>query len=113
MAVVAHCNNMAVVAIVNSGSSREAEAMHLRRCLAFLEAKWAIQLWAEHVWGVDNEVADSLSRNRLDQVFCWCPQMKQRPEAVDKEVLLVVVRERQAGRNPDWIRLWRSSSGRG
>ena len=48
--------------------------MHLRRCLAFLEAKWAIQLWAEHVRGVDNEVADSLSRNRLDQVFCWCPQ---------------------------------------
>ena len=80
--------------------------MHLRRCL---EAKWAIQLWAEHV---DNEVADSLSRNRLDQVFCWHPQMEQRPEAVDKEVLQVVVRERQAGRNPDWIRLWRSSSGR-
>ena len=65
---------MAVVAIVNLESSREVEAMHLRRCLAFLEAKWAIQLWAEHVRGVDNEVADSLSRNRLDQVFCWCPQ---------------------------------------
>ena len=68
-AVLARCDNMAVVAIVNSGSSREAEAMHLRRCLAFLEAKRAIQLWAEHVRGVDNEVADSLSRNRLDQVF--------------------------------------------
>ena len=111
-AVLARCDNMAVVAIVNSGSSREAEAMHLRRCLAFLEAKWAIQLWAEHGRGVDNEVADSLSRNRLDQVFCWRPQMEQRPEAVDEEVLQVVVRERQAGRNPDWIRLWRSSSGR-
>ena len=41
-AVVAWCDNMAVVAIVNSWSSRKAEAMHLRRCLAFLEAKWAI-----------------------------------------------------------------------
>ncbi len=29
------------------------EAMHLRRCLAFLEAKWGIQLWAEHVKGED------------------------------------------------------------
>ena len=29
-AVLARCDNMAVVAIVNSGSSREAEAMHLR-----------------------------------------------------------------------------------
>ena len=44
--------------------------------------------------GVDNEVADSLSKNRLDQVFCWRPQMEQRPEALDEEVLQVVVRER-------------------
>ena len=38
--VLAKCDNMAVVAIVNSGTSKEKEAMHLRRCLAFLEAKW-------------------------------------------------------------------------
>ena len=38
-AVLARCDNMAVVAVSNSGSSREAEAMYLRRSLAFLEAK--------------------------------------------------------------------------
>ncbi len=108
-AVVARCDNMAVVAIVNTGSSREAEAMHLRRCLAFLEAKWAIQLWAEHVKGVDNEVADALSRNRRDLVFQLCPQMTQNPEVVSEEILQVVVRERQAGVEPDWKKLWRSS----
>ena len=108
--VVARCDNMAVVAIVNSGSSREAEAMHLRRCLALLEAKWAIQLWAEHVRGVENEVADWLSRNKLDQVLCVHPQMRQEPERVEEEVLQVVIWERQAGGNPDWSRLWQSSS---
>ena len=86
-AVLARCDNMAVVAIVNNGSSKEAEAMHLRRCLSFLEAKWAIHLWAEHVRGVDNEVADLLSRNRLDHAFCLHPQMERRPEALDEEVL--------------------------
>ncbi len=96
-AVLARCDNMAVVAIVNLGSSRE-EAMHLRRCLAFLEAKWAIQLRAEHVWGENNEVADAISRNRTDVMFGLHPQMKRRPEVVDKEILKVVVRERQAGR---------------
>ena len=111
-AVLARCDNMAVVAIVNNGSSKEAEAMHLRRCLSFLEAKWAIHLWAEHVRGVDNEVADLLSIHRLDHAFCLRPQMERRPEALDEEVLQVVVRERQAGRNPDWMKLWRSSSGR-
>ena len=111
-AVLARCDNMAVVAIVNNGSSKEAEAMHLRWCLSFLEAKWAIHLWAEHVRGVDNEVADLLSRNRLDHAFCLHPQMERTPEALDEEVLQVVVREQQAGKNMDWMRLWRSSSGR-
>ena len=53
----------------------------------------ATQLWAEHVRGVENEVADS-SRDRLDLVFCLCPQMEWRPEPVDEEVLQVVVRQR-------------------
>ncbi len=44
--VMARCDNMAVMAIVNSDASREVEAMHLRRCVAFLEAKWSIQLRA-------------------------------------------------------------------
>ena len=47
--VLARCDNMAVVAIVNSGSSREREAMHLRRSLAFLEAKWSFHMFAEHI----------------------------------------------------------------
>ena len=34
------CDNSAVVAMVNSGSSRDPEAMHLRKCLAFVETKW-------------------------------------------------------------------------
>jgi len=34
-AVLARCDYMAVVAIVNKGTSKEAEAMHLRRCLVW------------------------------------------------------------------------------
>ena len=60
--VLAKCDNMAVVAIVNSGTSKEKDAMHLRRCLAFLEAKRGFHLFAEHIKGADNRVADALSR---------------------------------------------------
>ena len=60
--------------------------------------------------GVENEVADWLSRNKLDQVLRVHPQMRQEPERVEEEVLQVVIRERQAGGNPDWSRLWQSSS---
>ncbi len=108
--VVACCDNMAVVTIVNSGSSKEPEAIHLRRCLAFLEAKCGIQLWAEHIEGVDNQVADAISRNRVDQVCALNLQIADKPEEVDAEILQVLVHERRAGKKPDWTRLWRSCS---
>ncbi len=75
-----------------------------------MEAKWGIQLKAEHVRGVDNEVEDAMSRNRIDTVVHLRQQMTPSPEDVDKGVLQVVVRERQAGKDPDWIKLWRCSS---
>ena len=59
--VKAWCDNSAVVAIVNSGSSRNPEAMHLRRCLAFLEARWQCHTECAHIKGVNNSVANALS----------------------------------------------------
>ena len=54
--VRARCDNQAVVATVNvatvnSGSCREAEAMHLRRCLAFLEVRGASTWWGNTLGG--------------------------------------------------------------
>ncbi len=97
------------MAIINSGSSIKSEAMHLRRCLAFLEAKWGIQLWAKHVKGED-QLADIIPRNRVDKVFALHPQIAERPEKMDTEVLQVLVHNRQAGRNPNWSRQWRCCS---
>ena len=49
--VKAQCDNIAVVAMVNSGSSIESEAMHLLRCLAFLQAKHSLYIFATHIPG--------------------------------------------------------------
>ena len=43
--VRARCDNQSVVATVNSGTCSEAETMHLRRCLAFLEARSGFTWW--------------------------------------------------------------------
>ena len=48
-AVLARCDNAAVVAIVNSGTSRNPQAMHLRRCLAFLAARMDFNIRAAHI----------------------------------------------------------------
>ena len=63
--VQARCGNSAVVAIVNSGSSKNAEAMHLARCLAFITAKFECDIVATHIRGIDNTIADAISRDNL------------------------------------------------
>ncbi len=37
--MLARCDNAAVVAIINKGQSKDKEAMHLARCLAFIQAE--------------------------------------------------------------------------
>lgn len=63
VAVQARCDNSAVVAIVNWGNSQDSEVMHLIRCLAFIKAKFQFTIWATHIKGIDNDLADALSRN--------------------------------------------------
>ena len=71
-AVRVRCDNMTVVATLKSGSCKEPTAMHLRQCLAFVEAREQITLRAEHIKGVDNTVTDALSRNSLIWLGCAC-----------------------------------------
>ena len=105
--VLARCDNMLVVATVNSGSSREKDTMHLRRCLAFLEARWSCQIKAVHIPGTDNEVADALSHNCADVAYALMQGADKEPVAVQEEVLRAV-----AGVQPDdgvWDLLWPDS----
>ncbi len=81
------CDNSAVVAIVNSGSSRDPEAIHLKRCLAFVEAKWQFHLFCQHIQGRDNTAADALSRNRLTLFHDVYPQAKEEPTDIPAAVL--------------------------
>ena len=110
--VLARCDNMAVVAIVNSGSCREREAMHLRRCLAFLEAKGAFHIYAEHIKGVNNGIADALSRNQLTRAKLLFPQADEAPTSIPEAVLEALVDRKQDAASPNWTRLWQTISPR-
>ncbi len=63
--VLAQCDNMAVVSIVNHGFSKNEDAMHLARCLAFIAAKFDFHMEATHIKGVVNTQVDALSRDNL------------------------------------------------
>ena len=61
------CDNSAVVAIVNSASSRDKFCMHLLRRLVFVACQFHFSVSARHVPGRHNSAADSLSCSRFQE----------------------------------------------
>ena len=59
------CDNEAVVTIINQNTSKDLEAMHLMRCLAFIMAKCEFFLFASHIKGQHTKIADALSRDNV------------------------------------------------
>lgn len=108
--VRAQCDNVAVVAIVNSGSSREPEAMHLLRWLAFLEAKHSFHLFATHIRGVFKTLTDALSRDKLSLFHSLHPQAHREPVALPESLLDVLIMAKPDWTSQSWTRLWTSSS---
>ena len=87
----------AVVSVLNSGSSRDDSLMHLIRCLAFITARFNFVVSASHVRGVDNVLADALSRDKLDLFKSNVPQAQSDPTRIPTELVDLLIRSR-----PDW-----------
>ena len=106
----AWCDDEAVVAIVNTGSSREKTVMHLSRCLVFMEARWQCHIVAKHIRGLDNRIADAVSRNELVTFSMLCPQAQPEAARIPGALLDLLVREKPDWTNDNWTRLWKAYS---
>ena len=95
--VSVHCDNLGVVSLVNSGYSRVPQIMHLLRCLFFIRAHFHLDVWAIHVPGVQNSLADALSRNNLHIFLLQVPGAASRRRSIPPDLLDLLV-----GRQPDW-----------
>ena len=85
----------------NSGYSKDAQLMHLVRCLFFAPAR-DISLYACHIPGVLNTVADAISRD-LSLLFSKVPDADYRPSVVPGELVELLVSSQ-----PDWtLPSWR------
>ncbi len=102
LTVKATCDNMAVVVTIKSGSCKETHAMHLRRCLAFLEASNTFVLVAEHVRGADNVVADALSRDRLSVALICMQEAAAEAEPVPLGLVEVLTATGAAWSEQQW-----------
>ena len=62
------CDNESVVAIINSGHSKAPRVMDLVRFLVLISMKYNFLVWACHIPGTSNGIADALS---CFQVQCF------------------------------------------
>ena len=67
--VVMHTDNMAVMYILNNHTSKDRQIMILVRFLVFTCMEHNIVIRAEHIRGVDNSIADFISRSKVDAIL--------------------------------------------
>ena len=106
--ITVHCDNLGVVALVNSGYSRVPQIMHILRCLFFIRAHFQFSLHAVHVPGVENSLADAISRDNLHLLFSQVPGAVNNRVQVQPALLALLVERQPDWTSQAWTRLFRS-----
>ena len=81
-AICFHCDNEALVYVINNLTSQEKHVMKLLRKLIFLSLKYNILFKAVHIPGEQNKYSDALSRLQIQKFLALMPEADQFPMAV-------------------------------
>ena len=80
------CDNEAVVCIINSLTSQSERVMGLIRAFTLRALRYNILVHARHIPGLDNSIADALSRQQMDRFRQLAPEARELPEVLPPEV---------------------------
>ena len=80
--VIFHCDNQAVVCIINKQSTRSPRSMHLVRCMVSVCLLRNIVFKAVHIPGLENNIADALSRLQFDRFKKLAPMADLAPTQI-------------------------------
>ena len=97
-----HCDNMAVVEVVNSGYSKDGVMAHLLRVLFFAKAHWEVEMRAVHIPGRLNTMADALSRNNMKMFFSQASEAARTPTEVSPQLVDLLVTAQPDWTSPAW-----------
>ena len=71
--ICCHCDNMALVQVVNSGYSMDKQLMRFIGCLFIAAAHWQLLVHAVHIAGEENIAANALSHDNMHLFFQVAP----------------------------------------
>ena len=112
--VVAQCDNLTVVDVLNRGYGREPDIMHLMCCLFFFSAHFHFRLIAKHIPGKQNILVDALSRDHLSLFrstvflyFCSLhPQANSNPAIIPAPLIALLITNKPEWLSQDWTNLF-------
>ena len=81
-----HCDNLAVVNIWSAQSCKSPEIMAVLRKLFYIAAQHEFTVNIKHIPGVNNVLADCLSRSQIRKFFTLAPSAKSHPAEVPDEL---------------------------
>ena len=90
-AVRCRCDNVAMVAALNSGTSNNERAMHLVRSLFFFAACQNLSLVRVHIPGVENGAVEALSRNDCSSFHSQISEAKLLTPLLPPELVQVLM----------------------
>ena len=108
--MLCHCDNAAVVALINAGYCKHKTAMHPLRCLFFIAAHFDFDIFACNIPGSLNVAADALSRNLLPLFLVEVPQAEPLSTTIPLQLLEVLVYTRPDWTSTNWVSLFNSFS---
>ncbi len=76
--------------------------MHFRRCLAYLEAMGEFVLVADHIRGVDNVVADALSRDNVSLAHSVMQEAREDAEVIPPSLLALLTASDAVWSEREW-----------
>ena len=82
-----HCDNVAVVQVVNSGYSTDKQMMRLIPCSFFVTAHRQLLVHAVHIAGSKNTAADAVSLENMDVFLQVVPDAYRSPPPIPSAVL--------------------------
>ena len=83
-AICFHCDNEALVYVINNLASHEPHFLKLLRKLIFLSLKYNILFKAVHIPGEKNKYSDALSRLQIQEFLALMPEADQFSMALPK-----------------------------
>ena len=88
--VLFHVDNLSLVTIINKQSCKSKRVMELIRHFVFRLMLHSVIFKADHIAGMDNDIADSLSRKQWQRFRMLAPGAQSFPDQIPKKFVNMI-----------------------